>query len=395
MRVLIAFDKFKDSLSARQACALTAEALRELGHAWELDLCPLADGGEGFAEILTLAAGGELQTFTVTGPRGEPIEAPVGLVRLDRIPPAARARLQLDAEEAQPIAVIAMASASGLEGVPRDRRDPWQATSLGTGELVRAAAGLGAGAILLGVGGSATNDLGLGALSALGFSFSGADERPIAPLVPAAWARLIRIDGQPPAALPAIRIACDVSNPLLGPRGAAAVFGPQKGLLPGDYARLEAESGRLAALLCAHCGQPIAVAELPGAGAAGGIAFGLMTAVGARLLPGSDLVSDWLDLDARLAAADLVITGEGSFDESSWGGKGPGAVVARALALGKPVRVFAGRVATDRRPPRLHLHAITPAGVPLADALRQAADHLRAAVRAALAAPSGPSPSGG
>ena len=386
MRVLIAFDKFKDSLTAREACAVTAEALRQQEPAWELDLCPLADGGEGFAEILTLAAGGELRPVGVSGPRGEPIEASFGLVRPDRIPAAARARLQLDAGEARPVAVIAMASASGLEFVPRELRDPWQATSLGTGQLVQAAAGLGAGMVLLGVGGSATNDLGLGALSVLGFSFLAADGQALDPLVPASWPRLVRIEGAARPALPPIRIACDVSNPLLGPRGATAVFGPQKGLRPADYERLESEITRLAALLCAHCAQPATVADRPGAGAAGGIAFGLMTALGARLLPGSDLVSDWLDLDARLAAADLVITGEGSFDESSWGGKGPGAVVARALALGKPVRVFAGRVATSQRPPGLHLHAITPAGVPLADALRDAADHLRAAVRAAVAA---------
>jgi len=391
MHVLVAFDKFKDSLTAPAACAHAAAALRAAHPDWTLDLCPLADGGEGFCEILTHAAGGTVETHPVTGPRGAPTPATLGFVPLKNIPPAALTLLGLSASQlstlsSQPprdavVALIEMATASGLALLTPDQRDPWQTTTLGTGELVHLAAERGAVAILLGVGGSATSDLGLGALAALGLTFNSSTGTPITPPLPAHWSQISRLSGRLPAALPPIRIACDVTNPLLGPRGAAATYGPQKGLRPADLARLDHESARLALLLCAHCGQPDSLMDLPGAGAAGGISFGLMAAARAQLLPGFDLVSAWLDLETKLAAADLVITGEGRFDETSLTGKGPGAVAARALALGKPVHVFAGAVtASSAVPTGLSLHAITPAGTPLAQALTEAPARLTAAV---------------
>lgn len=384
MRVLVAFDKFKDALTAPRACTVAAEALRARHPDWELDLCPLADGGEGFAEILTHAAHGQLVHRAVEGPRGATIDAPFGLVPRGHLPAAALAQLDLSAStDDAPIAVIEMAAASGLALLPADQRDPWQTSTRGTGQLVRAATELGARAILLGVGGSATHDLGLGALEALGLSFQDEHAVAVRPPVPAHWPRIQRLAGGVDPATPPIRIACDVTNPVLGPRGAAAVYGPQKGLRAADHARLESETARLARLLCAHVAQPESLLEAPGAGAAGGIAFGLMCAAHARLLPGYELVSAWLDLDARLAAADLVITGEGRFDDSSLEGKGPGALAARALALGKRVHVFAGVAAAAPRE-RLTLHSITPAGTPLPEALRTAAGNLSASVRHAL-----------
>lgn len=385
-RVLLAFDKFKDALTAQQAGGAVAAALREQRPGWTLDLAPLADGGEGFATILTQAAQGRELRSAATGPRGERRPAGFGLVPVADIPPLARARLQLSAAPAPgaTVAVIEMAAVSGLALLSQDQRDPWQTTTLGTGELMRAAADSGAVAILLGVGGSATNDLGLGALAALGLEFTDAAGRAVSPPVPAEWPRIVRISRRVAAGLPPVYIACDVTNPLLGPRGAAAVYGPQKGLRAADHSRLESESARLADLLCQHCGQTPALKDVPGAGAAGGIAFGLMTAAGAKLLPGFDLVSAWLDLETKLAAADIVITGEGRFDESSLEGKGPGAVAARALALGKTVHVFAGQVTAAARP-GLALHAITPAGVPLAQALREAPHNLAASARAVFA----------
>lgn len=382
-RVLLAFDKFKDALTAQQAVEAVAATLRELQPGWGLDLAPLADGGEGFATILTRAAakGGEV-TGVATGPRGGRQPAGFGLVPVSDVPAGARAQLQLsgEANAGATVAVIEMAAISGLALLPQDQRDPWRTTSLGTGELMREAAVAGAGAILLGVGGSATNDLGLGALAALGLEFTDALGRPVHPPVPAEWSRIVRISGRLTAALPPVYIACDVTNPLLGPRGAAAAYGPQKGLRPADHARLERESGRIANLLCAHCSQPSRLKDLPGTGAAGGISFGLMAAAGAKLLPGFGLVSAWLDLETKLAAADIVITGEGRFDESSLEGKGPGAVAARALALGKTVHVFAGQVKTGGRP-GLGLHVITPPGTPLAQALRDAPRNLASTTR--------------
>jgi len=382
-RVLLAFDKFKDALGASAAGAAVAVALREQRPDWELDLASLVDGGEGFAAVLTTAAGGRMVMREVTGPRGDRTMAMFGLVRLAAIPAGARDQLQLSgrfAPDAE-IAIVEMAAASGLALLPVDRRDPWQTTTFGTGELMRAAVRSGAVALLLGVGGSATSDLGLGALAALGFGFLDARGGAVHPPVPAAWPRIIRVTGAPPAGFPPVYIACDVTNPLLGPRGAAAVYGPQKGLRPEDHARLESESARLASLLCAHAKRPEDLRTAAGTGAAGGLAFGLMAAAGARVLPGFELVSAWLDLERRMAAADIVITGEGRFDDSSLEGKGPGAIAVRALALGKEVHVFAGQVAAAPRP-GLALHAITPAGQPLAQALRETAGNLAIAVRA-------------
>lgn len=390
MRVLLAFDKFKDSLTAPEACTLAADTLRAAHPDWTLDSCPLADGGEGFGAILTTAAAGELISSRVTGPRQEPTTAQLGFVPLARIPAAARAILDLSdlkfqiSDPSAQIAIVEMASASGLALLASEARDPWQTTSYGTGELVRLAAARGAAAILLGVGGSATHDLGLGALAALGLEFLSARGEPITPPIPARWGDIARVAGRITPGLPPIRIACDVTNPLLGPRGAAATYGPQKGLRPADLPRLDHESARLALMLCAHCRQPDALMDLPGAGAAGGIAFGFMAATGARLLPGFDLVSAWLDLEARLTAADVVITGEGRFDDSSLQGKGPGTVAARALALGKKVHVFAGRATAAQPPANLNLHSITPPDVPLAEALPQAARYLAASIRAAF-----------
>ena len=381
MRVLLAFDKFKDSLAAPAACAAAAAALRQRHPDWAIELCPLADGGEGFAEILTRSAGGTLSTVSVTGPRGAPVAAPFGLVPWAKIPAPALRLLQLPATlpaDAE-LAVIEMAAASGLALLPPGQRDPWQTTTLGTGQLMAAATQAGAAALLLGVGGSATNDLGLGALSALGLVCLSRSGEAIRPPIPARWDMIERITGKT-ISLPPIRIACDVSNPLLGPRGAAAIYGPQKGLQPADLAKLDHASARLGLLLCAQSGQPDSLMDRPGAGAAGGIAFGLMTAAHATLLPGFELVAAWLDLDARIAAADLIITGEGRFDDSSLSGKGPGAVAARALALGKPVHVFAGQVTAGDARPGLTLHTITPPGQPLAAALREAGANLAATV---------------
>lgn len=381
-RVLLAFDKFKDALTAQQAGEAVAAVLRERHPDWTLDLAPLADGGEGFATILTQAAKGHQVTGMATGPRGGRRPAGFGLVPASAIPAGARAQLRLSgkANASATVAVIEMAAINGLALLPQDQRDPWQTATFGTGELMREAAAAGAGAILLGVGGSATNDLGLGALAAMGVVPVDAQGVPVEFPVPAEWSRVAGFTGRTPADFPPVYIACDVTNPLLGLRGAAVVYGPQKGLRPADHARLEKESERIADLLCLHCGQPGTLKDLPGTGAAGGISFGLMAAAGAKLLPGFDLVSAWLDLETKLAVADIIVTGEGRFDESSLEGKGPGAVAARALALGKIVHVFAGQLAAAG-PPGLALHVITPPGTPLAQALRDAPQNLAAAAR--------------
>lgn len=383
-RVLVAFDKFKDSLTAERACAIAARELRRLRPGWAVDLAPLTDGGDGFCRILTEAAGGEIVTLSSSGPRLDRTQAPIGMVETERLPATVRALLTPDgAKPTARLAVIEMAAVNGLASLPPELRDPWRTTTAGTGQLIRAAAELGAAAVLLGVGGSATSDLGLGALSALGLEFRDAAGTKIRPPFPETWGRIAAVEGGVFPSIPPITIACDVTNPLLGPDGAAAVYGPQKGLQAGDLARHEALARRMAELLCLHCGVEMEAAiSAPGAGAAGGITFGLVTACRrARLAEGFPLVSAWLDLDARLAAADIVITGEGRFDASSLAGKGPGQVAARAEALGKRSLVFAGSVtATGGSGSRAELVAITPGGVPLPQALAEAGQNLAAAV---------------
>ena len=386
MRVLVAFDKFKGALSAREAGEVVARALRRLLKQWSFDLCPLTDGGDGFAEILTAAASGTLHSVRVAGPRGKRVTAKYGLARIDHIPRAARSMLDLpDLPGSARIAIVEMAQASGLALLEADLRDPWQASTGGTGQVIRCAVDQGAQGVLLGVGGSATHDLGLGALSVLGVKFLRLDDSVLSSLEPARWMQIARITGAGRASIPPIRIACDVTNPLLGPRGAAKIYAPQKGLGPRDYRRLEQETSRISAMLCNYYDQPISLRHVPGAGAAGGLAFGLICALRSRLLPGSDLVSAWLGLKRRLAAADLVITGEGRFDKSSYNGKGPGSVAKSALKLGKPVHVFAGQATTMPFQLGLKVHIITPPGQELAEALRATVRNLETAARRVFA----------
>ena len=382
MRVLLAFDKFKDSLTARQAGSVTARVLHELHPDWSIELTPMTDGGDGFVDLLTQSVGGEIHSAQVHGPRGDIVAASFGLVGSDSIPLVARSFLSLpiDANLQGKSAVVEMALASGLALLPMQERDPWRTSTYGTGEVIREAIAKGAESIILGVGGSATNDLGLGALSALGLRFYSDSDAVIEYPVPAEWPKIRRIGGSLPPSFPPLYIACDVTNPLLGEQGAATIYGPQKGLQSCDLGRMEMECARMASLLSAFTGSGSHLMNEPGAGAAGGISFGLMAAAGARILPGCDLVSAWLDLERKIGRADLIITGEGSFDESSSQGKGPGSVVDQALARGKTVHVFAGKIDAPAQN-NMHLHAISKGSTPLNESLASGAKNLEATVR--------------
>jgi len=333
---------------------------------------------------LSQAARGSMHRHSVADARGETIIAPYGLIAVRDLTSATRRRLAIEIRDLKIenfLAVVDLASASGLALLAPELRDPWHTTTYGTGELLAKAGDTGAGAMLLGLGGSATNDLGCGALAALGFRFLDSAGQAILRPAPATWENIQSIDRTGARPLPPLFLACDVTNPLLGPRGATATFGPQKGLRSGNVARLEAAASRMAALLCAACHQPPDRTEIPGAGAAGGIAFGLMVAYGAKLVSGFDLVSDWLDLPARLAAADLVLTGEGRFDTTSLSGKGPGSLLAEARRRGQAVQLFAGSLGVAADP---QLHAITPPDLPLAAALPRTAELLTAAITRAF-----------
>jgi glycerate 2-kinase len=390
--VLVAFDKFKGALGADRACEVVRRVIERDRPAFQVDTAPLSDGGDGFCQILTRSVSGQFHDVIARGPLfdregGSSLRVPIGVVELEALPESARALLELDAG-ARRLAVIDMAAVNGLALVPRERLDVWRSSSYGTGELILAAKRLDVDAILLGVGGSATSDLGLGALAALGLELSSAEGEVQSPPLPVLWPRVLRISGAIGAGLPPLRIACDVESPVLGPHGAAAVYGPQKGLLAEDLPRFEAEARRLAALLCQHLGVGAEQLTRPGAGAAGGIAFGLSAALGARLVSGSALVAAWLGLDERLRAADWVLTGEGRFDESSGSGKGPGAVVARARAAGRPCVVFAGSISRELAvragDPRCQLVAITEPGAPLERAMAETEQNLERSVGAWL-----------
>lgn len=383
MNVLFAFDKFKDNMSAAQACEAAASGWSQARPGDTTTLAPLTDGGEGFAEMLTQTAGGQLQRATVTGPLGQPVPARWGLVDGANLPTSVHHLLPEAARGS--LAIIEMAQAAGLEQVPMPERDAWETDTRGVGELIRAAAHAGAQAILLGIGGSATNDLGLGALTALGLQLLNRRDATVSP-APANWHEVTQLKGQL-GDFPPIIIACDVTNPLLGKRGATAVYGPQKGLKPTDFEPLETAMTAMAAKLQAHFHASPDTIDEPGAGAAGGLGAGLRLAGKARFVPGFDLVQAWIEVEHKLAEAAFIVTGEGKFDQSSLEGKGPGLVLRRALSLGKPCHVLAGHLDKDlsgHLPPGLNsacLGSIDPPGMPLAEALQQGPQNMALAAR--------------
>jgi glycerate kinase len=379
MNILVAFDKFKDSMTAVRACDAAANgAQRALGGEVIFTRAPLTDGGEGFCRILTEAAGGHLEYHPVTGPLGEELDAPLGWIESDKIPVSAQRMLQLGHGR---VAVIEMASVAGLELVPTNQRHPSHCTTKGVGELIRIAVAQNAAAILLGIGGSATSDIGLGALEALGLRCL-----PEHNIVPRLWPEIHQLSGHLECEVPPIFIACDVDNPLLGPRGAAAVYGPQKGLRPEEVPTFDAEAGKMAKKLCAHFDQPENLMDVPGSGAAGGIGFGLKVACGAEFVPGFELVAAWLDIASKVAEADLVLTGEGKFDASSLAGKGPYSLLAAAHSTDKPAILLAGCVEEDaaksagKRFPESGFYSISPKDLPLEEALAEGPTLLEHAV---------------
>ena len=323
-RIVIAPDSFKECASASEAAHAIAAGLRRALPDAELVLAPMADGGEGTVDALVAATQGSCVTVKVTGPLGEAVNAAYGLLGDGRT------------------AVIEMAAASGLALVPAERRDPRITTTQGTGELIRDALARGRRRIILGIGGSATNDAGAGMAQALGFRLldaAGADLPPGG----AALARIARIDAS--AKHPAIDdtevlVACDVDNVLCGPGGASQVFGPQKGASEAVAAELDAALARWGEIVEDQLG--VSVHELPGGGAAGGLGAGLVAYVGARLGPGVDLVAEACGLSERMKGADLVITGEGRLDGQTASGKTPVGVARIAKEHGLAVVALAG-----------------------------------------------------
>ncbi|GAQ63857.1 glycerate 2-kinase [Streptomyces scabiei] len=324
-RVLIAADKFKGTLTAVQVAERVTAGLRRVLPGLAVEALPVADGGDGTVAA-AVAAGFEQREVRVTGPLGEPVTAAYAL-RGDT-------------------AVVEMAEASGLQRLPAGTFAPLTATTYGSGELLRAALDAGARTIVFGVGGSATTDGGAGMLAALGARFLDASGEPVGPggggLRDLATADLSGLDDRLTAV--DLVLASDVDNPLTGPKGAPAVYGPQKGASPEDVAALDANLAHYAAVLERTLGGRAAAHALaPGAGAAGGIGYGALV-LGARFRPGIEVMLDVLGFAAALDKATLVITGEGSLDEQTLHGKAPAGVAAAARAAGKEVVAVCGRL---------------------------------------------------
>lgn len=358
---LIACDKFKGSLSAIEACKAVA---RGMGSTWQIDLCPIADGGEGFTDTLVTAMSGEKIMAPTHDALGREISAEYGIVQ----------------HEKKTMAVIEMAAASGMWRIDPFERDVMNSSTYGTGELMlHAIQTHGVDQIIIGLGGSATNDGGIGMAAALGVRFLDAAGN-LLKATPAGLVQLAQVDFSQRISLPTILAACDVDNPLCGDRGASAIYGPQKGASPGQILILDHFLQQLAELSDAH-----QHASHPGSGAAGGLGFGLMAFGGAQLLSGFAMVADVCSLAHRVASAHLVITGEGSLDEQSLSGKGPVGIARIAQEHGVPCVAIAGVCSEKLRESGIFIDTmdLISLGLPLETTMLQAEKLLERLVRAA------------
>jgi len=330
MRVVLAPDSFGGTLSAVEAAEAMARGWRAAVPEVEIELAPVSDGGPGFVDVLHASLGGEIRGATVTGPLEDPVMA----------------QFLLDGGTAY----VESAQACGLHLLPAERRDPKRTTTYGVGELVGDALDAGARQVVIGLGGSSTNDGGAGMLAALGLALLGSDGRTLPPgggaLTGLERAEVSGLD----ARLGSVDLvaATDVDNPLLGPAGATATFGPQKGASPADVEALEAALAHLAEVLGRTMPAAVEVVAAPGAGAAGGLGYAML-ALGARRESGIGLVLRHTRLAERIASADLVVTGEGSYDWQSLRGKAVSGVAEAAAVAGLPCLVLAGRVSVGRR----------------------------------------------
>ncbi len=328
MKVLVAPDSFKGSLSADAVAQAIAEGLRLVWPDAVIEQVPMADGGEGTVDALVAATAGRKRSITATGPLGETVEAAFGLLGDGRT------------------AVLEMASASGLPLVPPRQRNPLRTTTYGTGQVMAAALDCRVGRLIVGIGGSATVDGGTGCAQALGMKFLDATGRPLPDGL--AGGDLSRIDKIDPSQLDRrldqveVLVACDVDNPLCGPSGAAAVYGPQKGATPAMVAQLDQGLAHLADLIQRDLGLSIGV--VPGAGAAGGLGAGLIAFCKGRLQPGIEIVMRQVGFEQRLENCDLLITGEGQLDSQSVRGKTISGVGRLARRFGVPAVALIGSV---------------------------------------------------
>jgi len=348
VRILVAPDKFKGVLTAREAAENIAQGLRDALPDAKIEMVPMADGGEGTAEVICNAHGASWLQCKAHDPLGREIDARYGWISDNKL------------------AVMEMSEAAGMRRLSESERDPGRANTFGVGEMILDASDRGAKKLIIGLGGSATNDGGFGMARALGFRFlAGTKEltetvselvklteillpkRSVGALVPSAQSRNRRLT-QPPLQpeVPKITAAVDVRNPLFGKNGATRIFGPQKGATEDELDILERALTRLAEVIAEEFG--FDYRDQPGAGAAGGLGFGLMSFCSAKIRSGFDVVAEAVGLESKMKDADLVITGEGSLDRQTLEGKTPAGVARLARRLGKPVFAIVGRAINDR-----------------------------------------------
>jgi glycerate kinase len=374
MRILIAPDKFKGSLSAREATENIALGLRDVLHDAKIDILPMADGGEGTAEVICDALGGSWLKCKAHDPLGREIDTRYACI------------------DARKTAVMEMSEAAGMRRVSESERDPLRANTFGVGEMILDATRHGAREIIIGLGGSATNDGGFGMARALGYRFYSS-----VALTEYLWARLHsrriaapelqnsvidlgtleRIKKPVHLSLPKIIAAVDVRNPLLGENGATRVFGPQKGVTDDQIDILEGALVRLADVIDQDF--DFWYADKPGAGAAGGLGFGLMSFCGAEIRPGFDVVAEAVDLESKMKDVDLVITGEGSLDRQTLEGKTAAGIARLARNLGKRVVAVAGRTDGNRQVRELFdgVYVLGQPGMSEKENMKRAAELLR------------------
>jgi glycerate 2-kinase len=345
VRILAAFDKCKDSLTAGEICALAKKTIQKISSTIDVEEIPITDGGEGFAELLTKCKSGDFHHTHVKDSLGREIDAPIGLV------PASSVNVDLlkfmNLPKSGKLAVVEMSSAAGLSDLKMEERDPWSTSSYGVGQLLLQAAELGVVGILLGIGGTSTNDMGVGALSALGVKFSTKDNGSIAFPNPATWSKIDRVSIDNLYQLPPIRIACDVNNPLLGENGATYQFGPQKGLSLDQKQEMEIALERMSELLSSAFQKSYDIREEPGTGAAGGMGYGLSLGYNVEFIPGFSLVKEWFEIESKIKDTDLILTGEGRFDKTSLHGKGPYELIRMASEFNKKVILLAGSIDSE------------------------------------------------
>lgn len=358
MKIVIAPDSFKESLTAMEAAHAIEQGFKEIYPEAEYKKIPMADGGEGTVQSLVDATGGKIVEATVTGPLGDSVNAFFGVLGDGKT------------------AVIEMAAASGIHLVPKEARNPLLTTTQGTGELILAALDLGVDHIIIGIGGSATNDGGAGMVKALGARLLNKENQEIGPgggaLADLAAIDVTHLDQRLQKVN--IEVACDVDNPLCGPNGASRIFGPQKGATPDMVDILDANLAHYADILEKQLGKPFR--DTPGAGAAGGLGGGLLAFLSADLKRGVEIVLNAVRFDEHVQNADLVITGEGRMDSQTIHGKTPFGVAKSAKKYDIPVIGIAGSITTECNVLYQNgfdaLFSIVPGAIPLEEALEQA-----------------------